>query len=127
MPRTTLAEGAGRLVHTYLYGDLSEPEREDARQALTLLVDHASPDVRRALAEGLACAENVPHYMVHTLANDSSDVASIILARSPVLSDAELVDCLQRRTASRNRRSHTARGFPRPFAPRLPKSVHRKP
>jgi uncharacterized protein (DUF2336 family) len=31
--------------------------------------------------------------MVYTLANDSSDVASIILARSPVLSDAELVDC----------------------------------
>ena len=59
-----------------------------------MLVDHASPDVCRALAEGLACAENVPHYMVHTLANDSSDVASIILARSPVLSDAELVDCV---------------------------------
>ena len=31
VPRTTLAEGAGRLVHTYLYGDLSEPERERGR------------------------------------------------------------------------------------------------
>ncbi len=94
VPPATLAEGAGKLVHAYLYGDLPEPEREDARRALTLLVDHSSPAVRRALAEGLACAENVPHYLVHTLANDSSDVASIILARSPLLSDAELVDCV---------------------------------
>jgi uncharacterized protein (DUF2336 family) len=45
-----LAEGAGKLVRAYLYGDLSEPEREDARRALTLLVDHSSPAVRSALA-----------------------------------------------------------------------------
>jgi uncharacterized protein (DUF2336 family) len=89
-----LAEGAGKLVRAYLYGDLSEPEREDARRALTLLVDHPSPAVRRALAENIACAENAPHYMVHALANDSSEVASIVLARSPLLSEAELVDCV---------------------------------
>src|SRR5262249_33650568 len=34
------------------------------------------------------------HYMVHTLANDISDVAAIVLARSPLLTDAELVDCI---------------------------------
>ena len=32
--------------------------------------------------------------MVHALANDSSEVASIVLARSPLLSEAELVDCV---------------------------------
>jgi uncharacterized protein (DUF2336 family) len=89
-----LGQGAGELVHAYLYGDLPEPEREDARRALTLFLDHASPIVRRALAEGVACAENAPHYMVHALANDSSDVAAVVLARSPLLSDAELVDCI---------------------------------
>ncbi len=94
VPPVTLEEGAGELVHAYLYGDLQEPEREDARRALTLLVDHASPAVRRALAVRLASSENAPHYMVHALANDSSDVAAIILARSPLLSDAELVDCV---------------------------------
>ena len=31
--------------------------------------------------------------MVLTLANDSSDVAAIVLARTPLLSDAELVEC----------------------------------
>jgi uncharacterized protein (DUF2336 family) len=93
-PPAALAEEAGKLVHDYLYGSLSETEREDARRALILLVNHAPPAVRRALAEGLACAENAPHYLVHTLANDSSDIASIVLARSPVLSAAELVDCV---------------------------------
>lgn len=93
-PLATYAEEAGKLAEAYLYGGLQEPEREDARRVLTLLVNHAAPAVRRVLAEGLACSGTVPHYLVHTLANDSSDVASIVLARSPLLSDAELVDCV---------------------------------
>jgi len=31
--------------------------------------------------------------MVLTLAGDHSDIAAIVLSRSPLLSDAELVDC----------------------------------
>jgi uncharacterized protein (DUF2336 family) len=88
-----LAEGAGALARAFLYGDLPEPEREEARLTLTGLLDDSLPLVRRALAESFASAANVPHYMVHTLANDSSDVAAIVLARSPLLSDAELVEC----------------------------------
>jgi uncharacterized protein (DUF2336 family) len=88
-----LAEGAGALARAYVRGDLPEPEREDARLTLTGLLDDPLPLVRRALAESFASATNVPHYMVHTLANDSSDVAAIVLARSPLLSDAELVEC----------------------------------
>ncbi|HEX3495879.1 MAG TPA: DUF2336 domain-containing protein, partial [Methylocella sp.] len=88
-----LAEAAGALARAFLNGDLPEPEREDARLALTGLLDDSSPLVRRALAESFACAANVPHYMVQTLANDSSDVAAIVLARSPLLSDTELVEC----------------------------------
>jgi uncharacterized protein (DUF2336 family) len=88
-----LAEGAGALARAFLYGDLPEPEREEARLTLTGLLDDSLPLVRRALAESFASATNVPHYMVLTLANDSSDVAAIVLARSPLLSDAELVEC----------------------------------
>jgi uncharacterized protein (DUF2336 family) len=87
------AEGAAVLARAFLYGDLAEPEREEARLTLTVLLDDSSPLVRRALAENFASEANVPHYMVHTLANDSSDVAAIVLARSPLLSDAELVEC----------------------------------
>src|ERR1700724_1141140 len=87
-----LAESAGALARAFLYGDLPEPEREEARLTLTGLLDDSLPLVRRALAESFASAVNVPHYMVLTLANDSSDVAAIVLARSPLLSDAELVE-----------------------------------
>ena len=88
-----LAEAAGALARAFLSGELPEPEREEARLTLTGLLDNSSPLVRRALAESFACAANAPHYMVLTLANDSSDVAAIVLARSPLLSDAELVEC----------------------------------
>jgi uncharacterized protein (DUF2336 family) len=88
-----LAEGAGALARAFLYGDLPESEREEARLTLTGLLDDSLPLVRRALAESFASAADVPHYMVLTLANDSSDVAAIVLARSPLLSDAELVEC----------------------------------
>ena len=88
-----LAEAAGALARAFLYGELSEPEREEARLVLTGLLDNSSPLVRRALAESFASATNVPHYMVLTLANDRSDVAAIVLARSPLLSEAELVEC----------------------------------
>jgi uncharacterized protein (DUF2336 family) len=87
------AEGAGVLARAFLYGDLAEPEREEARLTLTVLLDDSSPLVRRALAENFASDANVPHYMLLTLANDSSDIAAIVLARSPLLSDAELVEC----------------------------------
>src|ERR1700730_15406175 len=88
-----LAESAGALARAFLYGDLPEPEREEARLTLTGLLDDSLPLVRRALAESFASAANAPHYMVLTLANDSSDVAAIVLARTPLLSDAELVEC----------------------------------
>jgi uncharacterized protein (DUF2336 family) len=87
------AEGAGMLAHTFLYGELAEPEREEARLVLTALLDDSSPLVRRALADKFASAINVPHYMVLTLASDHPDIAAVVLARSPLLSDAELVDC----------------------------------
>jgi uncharacterized protein (DUF2336 family) len=89
-----VAAQARKLARAFLYGELAEKASEEARLALTALLDHSSPLVRRALAESLASAANAPHYMVLALANDTSGVASIVLSRSPVLSDAELVDCI---------------------------------
>jgi uncharacterized protein (DUF2336 family) len=59
---------------------------------LTGLLDDPSPLVRRALAENFASDANVPHYMVLTLAEDNPEIAAIVLARSPLFSDVELVD-----------------------------------
>jgi uncharacterized protein (DUF2336 family) len=75
-----------------LDANLQPIERRDAEVALTAVLDDPSPLVRRALAETLASEPAAPHCLIATLANDQSDIAAIVLARSPLLSDAELID-----------------------------------
>jgi len=87
------ADAASALARAYLYSDLDAEARGEAALGLTALLDDPSALVRRALAEALASAADAPHHIVLALACDQSEVASVILARSPVLSDAELVDC----------------------------------
>jgi uncharacterized protein (DUF2336 family) len=92
-PAGERADAASALARAYLYSDLAEADRREAETALTTLLDDPSPIVRRALAEAFASAAEAPHHCVVVLANDQSDVASIVLGRSPLLSDAELIDC----------------------------------
>jgi uncharacterized protein (DUF2336 family) len=87
------ADGASALARAYLYSQLSAEDRSDADAALTALLDDPSPLVRRALADALGSALDAPRHIVVALANDQSDVSSIVLARSPVISDADLIDC----------------------------------
>ena len=60
---------------------------------MTTLLDDPSTLVRRALAEALSSANAAPRHLVLALAGDRSDVAAAVLQRSPVLTDADLVDC----------------------------------
>ncbi len=92
-PAGARAEGASALARAYLYSDLCEADQREAGVALTSLLDDASPVVRRALAEAFASAADAPHHCVVVLANDQSDIAALVLSRSPVLSEAELIDC----------------------------------
>ena len=87
------AEGAGALARAFLFADLTAPERAEAEIALTNLLDDPSPLVRKALADAFASATDAPQTIVAALANDQSTVAAPILSRSPLLSDAELIDC----------------------------------
>jgi uncharacterized protein (DUF2336 family) len=87
------AEAAAALARVYLITDLEPAEREEADLALTGLLDDPSPLVRRALAEAFASAPDAPHHIVLGLADDQSDISSIVLGRSPVLSDSDLIDC----------------------------------
>ncbi len=86
------AAAAGALARAFLYDGLAKCAGEEIRLVLTGLLDDPSSLVRRALAENFASDANVPHYMVLTLAEDNPDIAAIVLARSPLFSDAELVD-----------------------------------
>ncbi len=87
------AEAASALARAFLYSDLGTALRREAELGLTALLDDPSALVRRALAEALAGAHDAPHHVILALACDQSEVSSVVLARSPVLTDAELVDC----------------------------------
>jgi uncharacterized protein (DUF2336 family) len=88
------AEQVSALALAYLYGELDAAELRAAETAMTAALDDSSPVVRRALAEALAGAEEAPRHIVVALANDQSEIAATVLARSPALRDADLVDCI---------------------------------
>lgn len=87
------ADGAGELARAYLYGDADPDERRGMEIALLSLAEDPSPLVRRALADNFASAVAAPRALVSALASDQSAIASPILSRSPLLSEAELIDC----------------------------------
>ncbi|MCW5696903.1 MAG: DUF2336 domain-containing protein [Bauldia sp.] len=89
---TRRAEEAFALGRAYLHEDLRSGARDSMETAITLLLDDPSPMVRRALAEALAASPEAPRHAILTLAADRADIAALIVARSPVLLDGELVD-----------------------------------
>jgi uncharacterized protein (DUF2336 family) len=91
-PAGERAEATGALARAYLYSDLVKEDRAAAEGAMIMLLDDPSPLVRRALAEALAGSADAPHAVIHALASDQADIATLVLARSPLLIDAELVD-----------------------------------
>lgn len=88
------AEAASALARAYLYSELDIEQRSEAMAALTILLDDSAPMVRRALAESLASAVEAPQHIVVALTMDQSDIAAIVLARSPVLRDSDLIDAV---------------------------------
>ena len=86
------AAASGALARAYLNCDLSPDDRDAAENAMIALLDDPSPLVRRALAEALAASPDAPRAVVQALASDHRDIAAVVLARSPLLIDAELVD-----------------------------------
>ena len=91
------AEATSALARAYLYSDLSPDDRDAAEDAMITLLDDPSPLVRRALAEALAASPDAPHAVIHALASDHCDIAAVVLARSPLLIDADLVDLVANR------------------------------
>jgi len=87
------ADAVNALARAYLHCDLKPETRAQAEMALTLALDDPEPRVRRALAEAIAGARDAPRALVLALAGDVSCVARPVLAQSPLLRDAELVDC----------------------------------
>ena len=91
-PPARKAEAAHALARAYLYSDIDEETRGGMEAAMTVLLDDSSPDVRYALADALASSPEAPRHVLLTLAADQPEIAELVVARSPVLIDAELVD-----------------------------------
>jgi uncharacterized protein (DUF2336 family) len=83
---------ASALARAYLQSDLTIDERCAAEAALTVLLDDPSPNVRFALAEALSTSPYAPVHLVTTLSADQPEIAGMVLVRSPLLSDSDLID-----------------------------------
>jgi uncharacterized protein (DUF2336 family) len=91
-PAGRRAEAAYGLGRAYLSSRHDEDVRSGMEAAITVLLDDASPDVRFALADALAASPEAPRHVIITLAADQPHIAAVVLARSPLLIDSELVD-----------------------------------
>ena len=89
----TRAEAASALARAFLHSNLPPLLRAEVAAAMIAMMDDPCADVRRALAEAVSGAHDAPRHLVVALANDEAQVAAPVLARSPLLTDAELVDC----------------------------------
>lgn len=86
------ASAADALARAFLTLDLSFEDRCTAEAALTLLLDDPSPTVRMALAEAMSLSPRAPAQIIASLVADKPEIACIVIARSPVVADLDLVD-----------------------------------
>lgn len=91
-PAEARASGAAALAGAYLRSGMSDEDRREAETALLALIDDPAPCVRRAIAEEMAASPRTPRALAIGLIADQSDVAALVLANSPVLGEADLVD-----------------------------------
>jgi uncharacterized protein (DUF2336 family) len=86
------ADATSALARAYLYSDLSPDDLAAAEGAMIMLLDDPSPLVRLALAESLAASPDAPPAVILALASDQPEIATVVLQRSPLFLDADLVD-----------------------------------
>lgn len=86
------AAAAAALARAYVGRELPFEDRCAAEAALTLLLDDPSSKVRAAMAEALSMSRLAPPQVIAALASDQADVAAMVVARSPLLSDIDLID-----------------------------------
>ena len=87
------AAGVRALAGAYVRHQMSDDDRRDAETAMLALLDDPSALVRRALADVLA-GEDAPRAIVLGLVQDQPDIAARVLAFSPVLREADLIDAV---------------------------------
>jgi uncharacterized protein (DUF2336 family) len=118
-PAADRADATSALARAYLYSDLSTDDRIAAEGAMLMLLDDPSPLVREALAQALAASPEAPPTVIIALAGDPPEIAGIVLERSPLLIDADLVDRVGGGESWAQAAIARRRGLPRPVAAAL--------
>lgn len=80
------------FAQAYLAGALGAEAPEAIEAAFALVLDDPAPPVRRALALALADCADLPRAIVLSLAGDQPEVSALLIARSPLLTEADLFD-----------------------------------
>ena len=80
------------LARAYLVSPMNLEERCSAEAALTFLLDDPSPKVRQALAEVFSTSAIAPSQIINALAADQIEISSLVILRSPLLTDIDLID-----------------------------------
>jgi uncharacterized protein (DUF2336 family) len=86
------AEAAHALARAFLHSKVDADTRSAMEAAITVLLDDPAEAVRFSLADALAASPEAPRHVIIALSCDAPEIASVVLARSPLLIDAELVD-----------------------------------
>jgi uncharacterized protein (DUF2336 family) len=91
-PACARADATSALARAYLFSAITPEERYEAEIALTVMLDDPSPLVHRAMAEAVAIAAEAPRHLITSLVALGGEAACIVLRRTRLLSEAELVD-----------------------------------
>jgi len=86
------AAAAAALARVYIKGEFAFEDRCAAEAALTLLLDDPSSKVRQAMAEALSHSSLAPPQIIAALAADQPEVAAMVVARSPLLAEPDLIN-----------------------------------
>ena len=95
-PIDVRARAAAGLVGLLDRPNLALDEQVRLEAALTLAADDPAPRVRLTLAEAIASRPNAPVHVIAQLATDRPDIAGLVLARSPVVTQDDLADLVPR-------------------------------
>ena len=85
-------QAAGALAAAYLRSNREGEEGEVAEAVITALADDPSIEVREILAEAFADQPAAPRHVIASLAADLPQIASVVLSRSPLFVDGELIE-----------------------------------
>jgi uncharacterized protein (DUF2336 family) len=86
------AQAVDMLARAYLSRALGGDRPEDVEAALTSILDDPAPMVRKALAVVFADRADAPRHIVLSLAADQPQVGALLIARSPILVEPDLVE-----------------------------------